>query len=206
MYAGLSFKARPIQNRLFVSGGVYKFLVAPHSKLDAIQNHFLTLTTSNIQRRQRRCLRLEPERNMATAPPFNQLVYYTARTPNGIKPTLLLEELGIKYKVEGIDIMKNTQKEPWFLEINPNGRIPALKDGDMRIFESGAIMLYLHDHYDPEKKFGYENGSPLYYEMLSWLMFQMGGIGPMQGLSSYCLIIQVFGVDVLQQDKQTTSA
>ena len=72
-------------------------------------------------------------------------------------------------------------QEQWFLDINPNGRIPALKDGDMRVFESGAIMLYLHDHYDPEKKFGYANGSAEYYEMLSWLMFQMGGIGPMQG-------------------------
>lgn len=122
---------------------------------------------------------------MATAPPFNQLVHYTVRTPNGLKSTLMLEELGLHYKVEAIDIMKNTQKEQWYLDINPNGRIPALKDGEMRIFESGAIMLYLHDHYDPEKKFGYENGTPLYYEMISWLMFQMGGIGPMQGQANH---------------------
>ena len=188
MYAIVSFRARSVQNRLAISRGAYKFLVAPLPKSDAIQNHFLTRINPISQREQRRCLRLEPELKMATAPPFNQLVLYTARTPNGIKPTLLLEELGLKYKVEGIDIMKNTQKEPWFLEINPNGRIPALKDGDMRIFESGAIMLYLHDHYDPEKKFGYENGSPLYYEMMSWLMFQMGGIGPMQGLSSLIIL------------------
>lgn len=118
---------------------------------------------------------------MATAPPFKKLVYYTAGTPNGLKPALLLEELGLKYEVVAIDIMKNTQKEQWYLDINPNGRIPALKDGDMRVFESGAIMLYLHDLYDTEKKFGYANGSPEYYEMMSWLMFQMGGIGPMQG-------------------------
>lgn len=79
---------------------------------------------------------------MATSPPFNKLVYYTGRTPNGLKPALLLEELGLQYKVESIDIMKNIQKEEWFLKINPNGRIPALMDGDMRVFESGAIMMY----------------------------------------------------------------
>ena len=206
MYASVSFKARSVQNRLAVSGGAYNFLLAFLPKKGAIQHHFLTpITPSGGKREQRRCLRLEPERKMATAPPFNQLVYYTARTPNGIKPTLLLEELGIKYKVEGIDIMKNTQKEPWFLEINPNGRIPALKDGDMRIFESGAIMLYLHDHYDPEKRFGYENGTALYYEMLSWLMFQMGGIGPMQGLSSSRFNLRFSRVDRSQQDKPITS-
>jgi hypothetical protein len=186
MFACVSLKARSFYNVHAVSTGAYKFLAASSLNTAALQNHYLTQISSIGQREQKRYLRLEPERKMATAPPFNQLVYYTARTPNGLKPALMLEELGLHYKVEGIDIMKNTQKEQWYLDINPNGRIPALKDGDMRIFESGAIMLYLHDHYDPEKKFGYENGTPLYYEMVSWLMFQMGGIGPMQGLSSCC--------------------
>jgi glutathione S-transferase len=73
------------------------------------------------------------------------------------------------------------KQEAWFLEINPNGRIPALKDGDLRVFETGAIMLYLCDHYDPKNTISYPFGSNEYYEMLSWLMWQMGGLGPMQG-------------------------
>lgn len=113
-------------------------------------------------------------------PPHNDLTYYTFGTPNGLKPAIVLEELGLKYKVEKIDIMKNTQKEDWFLAINPNGRIPALKDGELRVFETGAIMLYLTDHYDPDNKLNYPYGSSEYYEVMSWLMWQMGGLGPMQ--------------------------
>ncbi|KAK4940672.1 hypothetical protein LTR10_019302 [Elasticomyces elasticus] len=122
---------------------------------------------------------------MSLSPPYNQLSYYTFGTPNGIKPALLLEELGLKYDSHSVNIMKNEQKEQWFLDINPNGRIPALKDGDLRVFESGAIMLYVADLYDKEKKFTYEHGSELYYEMISWLMFQMGGLGPMQGQANH---------------------
>jgi glutathione S-transferase len=96
-----------------------------------------------------------------------------------------MEELGLKYDIKSINIMKNEQKEPDFLEINPNGRIPALKDGNLRVFESCAIMLYICDHYDPKKEFTYEYGTSLYYEMLSWIMFQMGGIGPMQGQANH---------------------
>ena len=117
-----------------------------------------------------------------SSPPYNQLKYYTAGTPNGLKPAIVLEELGVPYEHQAINIMKNEQKEDWFLAINPNGRIPALKDGELRVFESGAIMLYLVDQYDKEKKLGYEYGTDLYYEMMSWVMFQMGGIGPMQGI------------------------
>ncbi|ETI26104.1 hypothetical protein G647_02881 [Cladophialophora carrionii CBS 160.54] len=120
-----------------------------------------------------------------SSPPYNALTLYTAGTPNGLKPALVLEELGLKYDVKAINIMNNEQKQDWFLEINPNGRIPALKDGDLRVFESGAIMLYLTDMYDKEKKFTYEYGTALYYEMMSWLMFQMGGIGPMQGQANH---------------------
>ena len=141
------------------------------------------------QIQQRRHLRLDPSpqtthqsTNMSSSPPYNKLSYYTFGTPNGLKPALLLEELGLKYDSHSINIMKNEQKEQWFLDINPNGRIPALKDGDLRVFESGAIMLYLTDLYDKENKFSYENGTDLYYVMLSWVMFQMGGIGPMQGM------------------------
>jgi hypothetical protein len=117
---------------------------------------------------------------MSGNPPFHNLTYYTFGTPNGLKPAIVLEELGLQYKVEKVDITKNTQKEDWYLKINPNGRIPALKDGDQRVFETGAIMLYLTDHYDKENKLNYPHGSREYYEVLSWLMWQMGGLGPMQ--------------------------
>lgn len=117
----------------------------------------------------------------SSSPPFNDLTYYTHGTPNGLKPAIVLEELGLNYKVVPVDISKNIQKEDWYLAINPNGRIPALKDGDMRVFESGAVMMYLVDQYDKSETITYKHGTPLYYEMLSWLMFQMAGIGPMQG-------------------------
>lgn len=71
----------------------------------------------------------------------------------------------------------------WFLKINPNGRIPAIMDGSQRVFESGAIMLYLAEKYDQDRKISYVPGTPEYIEQLSWLMFQMGGLGPMQGTS-----------------------
>ena len=76
------------------------------------------------------------------------ITLYTAPTPNGHKASITLEELGIPYRVVGVDLGKGVQKEPWFLAINPNGRIPALVDhdaGDFPVFESGAIMLYLCD-------------------------------------------------------------
>lgn len=60
---------------------------------------------------------------MSGSPPFHNLTYYTFGTPNGLKPAIVLEELGLQYKVEKVDISKNTQKEQWFLDINPNGRI-----------------------------------------------------------------------------------
>lgn len=115
---------------------------------------------------------------------------YTAQTPNGIKASILLEELGLPYKVTAIDIAKNVQKEPWFLEINPNGRIPAITDKftdgtTIRIFESGSILQYLVDRYDPDHKVSYPHGSKEYYEVNSWLFWQMGGLGPMQGQANH---------------------
>ncbi|KAF1816693.1 theta class glutathione S-transferase [Eremomyces bilateralis CBS 781.70] len=119
------------------------------------------------------------------------ITLYTAQTPNGIKISILLEELGLPYKVEKIDISKNTQKEDWFLKINPNGRIPALTDGSyadgkpISPFESGAIMLYLSDTYDKDYKVSFPPGTREYYEMLSWLFFLNAGVGPMQGQSNH---------------------
>ncbi|KAJ0426834.1 glutathione S-transferase [Aspergillus carlsbadensis] len=113
------------------------------------------------------------------------LTLYSWPTPNGIKASITLEELGIEYKIEPVNISKNIQKEDWYLKINPNGRIPALLDGEQRVFESGAIMLYLADRYDAQRTISYAPGSPEYVEQLSWLMFQMGGLGPMMGQAEH---------------------
>ena len=105
---------------------------------------------------------------------------YTASTPNGWKVSITLEELNIPYNVIPIDLIKGEQKEPNFLKINPNGRIPAIVDRDennLAIFESGAIMLYLAE------KAGklIPNDDKGRAKVTEWLMFQMGGIGPMMG-------------------------
>ncbi|WP_223456133.1 glutathione S-transferase family protein [Pseudomonas sp. GL-RE-19] len=105
---------------------------------------------------------------------------YTAATPNGHKVSIVLEELGLPYTVHALSFDKKEQKSADFLKINPNGRIPAIVDranGDFAVFESGAILIYLAEKTgklmpsDPK-------GRSL---VLQWLMFQMGGIGPMQG-------------------------
>lgn len=81
-----------------------------------------------------------------------------------------------------IDLSKNTQKEPWFLEINPNGRIPALTDTledgtPIRLFESGSIMQYLVDRYDTEHKVSYPHGTKDYYEVNNWVSNHHGSLG-----------------------------
>jgi len=125
---------------------------------------------------------------MASSTPDINL--YTTQTPNGTKISITLEELGIPYKVHHIDISKNTQKEPWFLEINPNGRIPALTDtftdGQIiRLFESGSIQQYLIARYDPDYKISFPAGTREYYEMNNWLFFLNAGVGPMQGQANH---------------------
>jgi len=105
---------------------------------------------------------------------------YTASTPNGWKASVTLEELELSYETTAIDMMKGVQKEEWFLEINPNGRIPAIVDrdeGDLAVFESGAIMVYLAEK--AGRLLPTERGPRA--RVMSWLMFQMGGIGPMMG-------------------------
>jgi len=116
---------------------------------------------------------------------------YTAPTPNGVKVSAFLEELktvypSFDYDVETISLSKNTQKEPWFIKLNPNGRIPVIVDqarNDFPVFESGAILLYLQQHYDPDNKFSWDpKANPNEYsEMLQWIFFTHGGVGPMQG-------------------------
>ena len=108
------------------------------------------------------------------------LTLYTAPTPNGHKISILLEELEVPYAVHAVDLAQNEQRTPDFLKINPNGRIPALVDGDngdFAVFESGAIMIYLAEKYG---RFMPAEGNAR-SEVLQWLMFQMAGIGPMQG-------------------------
>lgn len=105
---------------------------------------------------------------------------YTARTPNGQKASIALEEMGLEYNLTSIDLSARTQKEDWYLKINPNGRIPAIIDrdnDDFAVFESGAILLYLAEKagkFIPSDTKGRS-------EVIQWLMFQMGGVGPMQG-------------------------
>ncbi|CAO2653198.1 Nn.00g026090.m01.CDS01 [Neocucurbitaria sp. VM-36] len=120
----------------------------------------------------------------------SDITLYTTQTPNGIKVSITLEELGLPYKVHKIEISRNTQKEDWFLAINPNGRIPALTDTfsdgrTINLFESGSIMQYLVDRYDTEYKISFARGTREWYEMNNWLFFQNAGVGPMQGQANH---------------------
>lgn len=105
---------------------------------------------------------------------------YTAATPNGYKISIALEELDLPYEVHAFDLSSGVQKEAWFTAINPNGRIPAIVDrsnGDFAVFESGAILLYLAERTGrliPADEKGRSR-------VVQWLMFQMGGLGPMMG-------------------------
>ena len=104
----------------------------------------------------------------------------TASTPNGHKASIALEELGLEYDVTAIDLSALDQKQPQFLALNPNGRIPVIIDGDnndFAVFESGAILMYLAEK-TGQLMPGDLNGKSL---VTQWLMFQMGGLGPMMG-------------------------
>ena len=105
---------------------------------------------------------------------------YTSNTPNGYKVSIILEELKLPYNVIAVDLVKKEQKKAEYLKLNPNGRIPIIIDRENKnfvVFESGAILIYLAEKTgqllpeQPEKR----------SVVLQWLMFQMGGIGPMQG-------------------------
>ena len=103
---------------------------------------------------------------------------YTWSTPNGVKISIALEELGLDYEVVPIDIGKDEQYAPEFLAISPNNKIPAILDGDVALFESGAILLYLAHK---TGKLAPPAGSPGYFDMMQWLMWQMAHFGPMLG-------------------------
>jgi glutathione S-transferase len=105
---------------------------------------------------------------------------YTSPTPNGWKASVTLEECGLPYEVHAIDMGKGEQKTPEFLKINPNGRIPAIVDrelGNFPIFESGALMIYCAEKSGKLLPTDVKGRS----RVIQWLMFQMGGIGPMMG-------------------------
>ena len=105
---------------------------------------------------------------------------YTASTPNGWKASIALEELGLEYRVRRIDLGGLEQREAWYLELNPNGRIPTIVDhdnGGFAVFESGAILIYLAERTGKLMPRDGKGRSTV----IQWLMFQMGGIGPMMG-------------------------
>jgi GST-like protein len=114
---------------------------------------------------------------------FDRIQLYTYRTANGRKASIMLEECGLEYDVHVVDITRGEQLTPAFRRVNPNARIPAIIDPDgpggkpVRVFESGAILLYL-----AEKQRRLLGGDALSrLEAIQWLMFQMGGVGPMFG-------------------------
>ncbi|MCY3730521.1 MAG: glutathione S-transferase N-terminal domain-containing protein [Rhodospirillaceae bacterium] len=129
---------------------------------------------------------------------------YTAATPNGRKASIMLEECGLPYEATWLQLEELTQKEPWFLKINPNGRIPVIVDRDEQdfaVFESGAILIYLAE----------KTGRFLPSEhkqrctVIQWLMFQMGGIGPMQGQANvfYRYAPEKIGYAIQRYQKET---
>ncbi len=105
---------------------------------------------------------------------------YTSQTPNGWKASIMLEEIGVPYTVKPIRLDHLEQKQDWYLKLNPNGRIPTIVDhdeGGFAVFESGAILVYLAEKTAklmPQDRKGRST-------VIQWVMFQMGGIGPMQG-------------------------
>ena len=105
---------------------------------------------------------------------------YTAPTPNGWKASITLEELALPYEVHVINLLAGDQKQPDYLALNPNGRIPTIVDreaGNFPVFESGAIMIYLAEKTGKLMPLDALGRS----RVIQWLMFQMGGIGPMMG-------------------------
>jgi glutathione S-transferase len=124
------------------------------------------------------------------------LTLYSFPTPNGVASSILLEELKsigslpggyevVKMSIRDADIGKvhNQVKSSWYLEINPNGRIPAITHDGFNVFETTAILLYLTAAFDKDNVFGYDSkASPKEYsEVMQWMCFAHGGIGPMEG-------------------------
>jgi GST-like protein len=113
----------------------------------------------------------------------DRIQLYSLPTPNGVKVSILLEETGLAYEPHLVNFSSNDQMSPEFLSLSPNNKIPAILDPDgpggkpLPLFESGAILIYLADK---SGKFAPRDAA-LRYQTIQWLMFQMGGIGPMFG-------------------------
>ncbi|KAK1225229.1 Glutathione S-transferase 2 [Marasmius sp. AFHP31] len=125
---------------------------------------------------------------------MSKLTLYSFPTPNGVPISIFLEELGVSYDVVKMSIsdndigkVHNQVKSPWFLEINPNGRIPAITHNGFNVFETSAILLYLAAEFDKENKFSFHptQNPKEYSEVLQWLFFAHGGVGPMQGQANH---------------------
>ena len=111
--------------------------------------------------------------------------FYTYTTPNGRKVSIMLEELGIPYQVNVVNISNGEQFEPEFLKVSPNNKIPAIVDEEadgLAVFESGAILTYLAEKYG---QFLPASGEEARYKTLEWLHWQIGGVGPMFGQLGY---------------------
>lgn len=102
---------------------------------------------------------------------------YSATTPNGRKVSITLEEMGLPYRLHALNLKAQDQKTPEFLAINPNGRIPAIVDDGFAVFESGAILIHLSEKTGRLMPSDAQGRS----RVIQWLMWQMGGLGPMQG-------------------------
>ncbi len=117
----------------------------------------------------------------------DRLQLYSFPTPNGVKVSIMLEEIGLAYEAHLVNILKNENAAPEFLALNPNGKIPAIVDpagpdgAPLPLFESGAILIYLADK--TGKLMPASAGKR--YETIQWVMFQMGAIGPMFGQVGY---------------------
>jgi glutathione S-transferase len=113
------------------------------------------------------------------------------KNANHLQDKTVADRLSLEYNVQSIKLGENEQKEPWFLEINPNGRIPALTDASfddgkgIHLFESGSIMQYLVAEYDSAFKLSFPPGTREAYELNNWLFFQNAGVGPMQGQANH---------------------
>lgn len=145
-------------------------------------SRFSTMSSQNLDL-------ADPEHPKDLKAPYLKL--YSLGTPNGQKATVYLKLLGIDdYVYRRLDIRTNIQKEPWFININPNGRIPTLSDVDANgkqtiLFETGAILLYLGEKYDKERKYYYTLGDEHYWDQIKWLTFQIASHAPYQGQANH---------------------
>ncbi|CEP23372.1 unnamed protein product [Cyberlindnera jadinii] len=125
-------------------------------------------------------------------PPY--LKVYTGPTPNGFKITTLLKLLNVEFQRREMDMGKGEHKQPWYLKIHPDGRVPAISDVDVDgnrtvLFESAIILEYLADKYDTERKYSYDKSSPLYWKQMEWLVYGSANNDPVQGAAFFHILV-----------------